>query len=69
MDSLPLINSTTRIDSGLELADKVLFQLQNGARTFTRKILVVFTDGKQTKAEGRSDIDGIVDDLRDKDIK
>ena len=49
---MPLLGGTTRIDLALEKAFTELFSLQNGMRASTSKLLIILTDGKQTKDYG-----------------
>ena len=49
---LPLLGGTTRIDLALEKAFTELFSLQNGMRASASKLLIILTDGKQTKDYG-----------------
>jgi len=64
VDAIPLIGRVTRIDLALRLAEKELFTEANGARSTTRKILIVLTDGVQTKSWGYEDPALVADDLR-----
>ena len=49
VDNIPLMGYTTRIDKALRLTQKELFESKNGARPGVPKILVILTDGSQTK--------------------
>jgi len=49
VDDIPLMGSITRIDLALRKAQKEMFKVQNGARDGIVKILVLLTDGSQTK--------------------
>ena len=48
VDAIPLMGSTTRIDTALRLAQKELFSVENGGRDIAPNILVLLTDGSQT---------------------
>eukprot|EP00794_Sanderia_malayensis_P005383 gene5383-6056_t len=48
VDSLPLMDSITRIDRALKVAYNEMFNVSNGARQNVSKVLVLLTDGKQT---------------------
>ena len=41
-----------------------MFTLKNGAQPKTSKVLVVLTDGSQTKEEGSEDPSAVADELR-----
>ena len=47
------MGSTTRIDKGLRLAQKKMFELENGGRPGVAKILFLLTDGSQTQDRGQ----------------
>ena len=68
VDAIPLMGRTTRIDLALKLAHKKLFSVANGARLSTRKILILLTDGTQTKMAGAEDPDQIARQLRKSNI-
>lgn len=64
VDRLPLLNSTTRIDIALRLAQQEMFERRNGYRDDMNKILVLFTDGEQTKRRGSEDPAMVAEELR-----
>ena len=64
VDAIPLMGSTTRIDKALRLTQKELFEIENGARAGVTKILILLTDGTQTKDRGAEDPGDITDELR-----
>ena len=49
VQELPLMGSTTRIDKALKLAYNDMFNAANGMRPNVPKILVLLTDGEQTR--------------------
>lgn len=49
VELLPLLGGTTRIDLALQKAFNELFALKNGMRASASKVLIILTDGKQTK--------------------
>ena len=49
VDALPLMRSTTRIDRALTTAYNEMFNEKNGMRVTVPKVLVLLTDGEQTK--------------------
>ena len=49
VNSIPLMGHTTRIDKAFRLAQKEMFTEENGARLDLPKILILLTDGSQTK--------------------
>ena len=48
VDDIPLMGSTTRIDTALRMAQNELFLEENGGRDIAPNILVLLTDGSQT---------------------
>ena len=59
VDSIPLMGQTTRIDTALRLAQNEMFTEKNGANSNLPNILILLTDGTQTKdvyAENPTDI-------------
>ena len=50
VDALPLMRSTTRIDRALNTAYDEMFNEKNGMRVTVPKVLILLTDGEQTKA-------------------
>ena len=69
VDKIPLMGSTTRIDKALQLTQKELFTLSNGARSGIPKILVLLTDGSQTQDADAVDPGDIADELRNTGIR
>ena len=49
VNALPLMKSTTRIDKALKTAYDEMFNERNGMRVRVPKVLVLLTDGEQTK--------------------
>ena len=64
VDKIPLMGSTTRIDKALRLARKELFSIANGGRAGATKLLILLTDGSQTRDAGAEDPGEIVDEFR-----
>jgi len=64
LDTLPLIDSTTRIDLALRLAQKEMFEASNGAQSNMKKVLILLSDGAQTKRRGAEDPALIAEELR-----
>ena len=58
------MRSITRIDLALKLAKKELFTVANGARKGAKKMLVLITDGAQTKKPDAVDPAGLADEFR-----
>ncbi len=52
VDGLKLLKSTTRIDRALAVAYDNMFNEQNGMRVKVPKVLILLTDGEQTKDAG-----------------
>ena len=53
IDRIPLMGFLTRIDLALRLTQSKMFTPENGARENYPKVLVLITDGAQTKPRGR----------------
>lgn len=64
VDKIPLMGSITRIDRALRLAQKELFNFEYGARPGIPKLLILLTDGVQTKEAGAEDPSTIADEMR-----
>ena len=67
VDAIPLMGSLTRIDRALKLAQKELFAVESGGRSEVRDILILMTDGTQTKSnvdERAEDPGDIMDEIR-----
>ena len=64
VDAIPLMGSTTRIDRALRETQNQMFSLKNGARLGVTKILILLTDGSQTKDAGAEDPAAIADEIR-----
>ncbi len=68
VDGLKLMNHTTRIDRALKVAKEQLFTRVNGSRARMAKILIVLTDGFQTKDSDAVDPGTIAKTLRDSGV-
>ncbi len=68
VDGLELMNHTTRIDRALTVAKEQLFSRANGSRARVAKILIVLTDGAQTKGGDAVDPSTIAKTLRESGI-
>ena len=68
VDAIPLMGSTTRIDRALRETQKNMFSLKNGARPGVTKIVILLTDGSQTKDAGAEDPAAIADEIRNSGI-
>ena len=64
VDAIPHMGLTTRIDRALRLAQKELFEEENGGRLDVKDILVLLTDGTQTPADFAEDPGDIARQLR-----
>ena len=69
VDGIPLMGSTTRIDKALRLAQDQLFTVENGGRPSKPKVLILLTDGSQTKDVDAEDPSIIANELRSNGIK
>ena len=69
VDKIPLMGSTTRIDKALRMVQKDMFTIANGARPGVNKVLIVLTDGSQTKDAGAEDPGDVAKELRDSGIR
>ena len=69
VDRIPHMAATTRIDKALRLAQKEMFSLPNGARPGIPKILILLTDGTQTKDADTEDPSVIANEIRKKGVK
>ena len=69
VDNIPLMGSTTRIDTALRLTQKEMFSLSSGARPGLPKILIVLTDGSQTQEAGSEDPGLIAEELRKSGVR
>ena len=69
VDGLPLMKSTTRIDRALMTAYNEMFNERNGMRVTVPKILVLLTDGEQTKGGDAIPPEQVVQKFHDADIK
>lgn len=68
VDAIGLMGSVTRIDRALRTAQKEMFTVQNGARNGLAKVLVLLTDGSQTKRHDSEDPAMIAEELRNEGI-
>ena len=64
VDAIPLMGFQTRIDRALRLAQKELFAVENGGRSEIQDILVLLTDGTQTRAKHAEDPCDVMDEIR-----
>ena len=64
VDAIPLMNSVTRIDLALRLAQNEMFTTANGGRSSVPDILILMTDGTQTQTANSEDPATIADELR-----
>ena len=64
VDAIPLMGHTTRIDTAFRLAQKEMFTEANGARLNLPSILILLTDGSQTRDAGAENPEDIADELR-----
>lgn len=55
IDGIPLMGYKTRIDRALRLANTKMFKREFGARPGVSKVLVLLTDGAQTREQGAID--------------
>ena len=70
VDKIPLMGFTTRIDKALRLAQKEMYTVENGARKNVPKILILLTDGSQSKrGDDVEEPKLIADILRSKGIR
>ena len=69
VDSLPLFGHTTRIDKALKMAKSDMFSAENGGRTNVPKLIILLTDGSQTKDADAVDPGMIAGELRKAGIK
>ena len=65
VDNIPLMKHTTRIDKALRLTQKEMFTAANGGREGVNKIVIVLTDGSQTKDKDAEDPGLVAKELRD----
>ena len=64
IDSIPLMGTVTRIDKALQLAQKIIFDRNTGARPAIPKVLVLLTNGYQTQEADTEDPAVIANELR-----
>ena len=69
VDKLPLFGHTTRIDKALNMAKTEMFTAENGGRPNVPKLIIVLTDGSQTKDADAVDPGDIAEELRKSGIK
>ena len=69
IDEIPLINSLSRIDVALRMAQNEMFTSSNGARSKARKILIVLTDGSQSNYKGYENPVAVSNELRNNNIE
>lgn len=68
VDNLPMFGKTTRIDRALKMAREEMFSPQNGARAGIPKLLILLTDGSQTKDVDAIDPAVVAKEIRDKGV-
>ena len=64
VNAIPHMGYTTRIDLALKLAQREMFAYRNGGRSGVKKVLIVLTDGSQTKTYGAADPAVVAEDIR-----
>ena len=69
VDGLPLFGHTTRIDKALRMAKSDMFTAESGARAGVPKLIILLTDGSQTKDADAVDPGIIADEIRRMGIK
>ena len=69
VDALPLMKSTTRIDRALTTAYNEMFNEKNGMRVKVPKVLILLTDGEQTKGADAIPPEQVVQKFHDAGIK
>ena len=69
LEDIPWIGSTTRIDNALTLAKNEMFKVASGARMHTKNILILLTDGKQTRNSYSTDPAIIARKIRSTGVK
>ena len=62
--SIPLMRSTTRIDKALRMVQNEFFSVSNGARPGIPKLVILMTDGTQSKGRDVVDPGDIADEIR-----
>ena len=68
VDSLPMFGRTTRIDKALKMARDEMFNKGNGGRDGIPKLLILLTDGSQTKDADAVDPALIADQIRNSGV-
>jgi len=61
---IPLMGRTTYMDKALRLAQREMFKVKNGARPGKAKLLIMLTDGKQTRTSRYEDPAAVIKDVR-----
>ena len=69
VDALRLMRSTTRIDRALKTAYNEMFNEKNGMRVTVPKVLILLTDGEQTKGADAVPPEQVVQKFHDAGIK
>ena len=64
VDDIPIMGMTTRIDRALRLPQKELFAPENGGRPELQQVLILLTDGTQTKSENAEHPGDIAEEIR-----
>ena len=69
VNAIPLMGFTTRIDRALRLTQKELFASENGGRPDVRDVLILLTDGTQTKSKGAEDPGNVMEEIRSSGVE
>ncbi|EDO30053.1 predicted protein, partial [Nematostella vectensis] len=71
IDGIDYYGKTTRIDKGLMTADRIdqVFTVAAGSRPYLPRVLVLLTDGRQTRAPGYKPLKTAVCPLKKKQVK
>ena len=69
VDNIALMGSTTRIDKALRTTQSEMYTIANGGRPGVGKLLILLTDGSQTKDAGAEDPAVVAAELRREGIR
>lgn len=69
VDNIPLMGHTTRIDKALRKTQSEMFTIANGGRPGAGKVLILLTDGSQTKDAGAEDPATVARELRQEGVR
>ena len=69
VDKIALMGFTTRIDKALRRTQEEMFTIANGGRPGAGKLLILLTDGSQTKDAGAEDPAVVAEELRREGIR